>query len=307
MQVKIPDLPYSPGELEAAVRSRSKESGELKPGTEARIVWADRETKKPTPVSLVYLHGFSASHGEGAPVHEDTARRYGLNLYLARLSGHGLTDPALFDELTAEDLLESAAFAFAVGQRIGRKVILMGTSTGASLSLYLASAVDKTELHGLILYSPLVDFYGIKSWLLTNRWGRTLLSLVPGKRYEIRSTVGDPEEKTIWYTRYRMASVLALGELIERIMTPRTFSGITAPTFVGYYYQNRDHHDDVVSVPAIHRMYEQISTPVGQKIIENFPGAGSHVICSPLLSKTVNSVKQKTFEFSEKILGLNPL
>lgn len=306
MNVSFPRLPSSLENLEESIL-REERKHKLKAGTEARIIWADPKKKESTPYSLVYLHGFSASQGEGYPVHVDFARRYGINLYLSRLARHGLDTPDAFKDLTPQDLVDSAARAVAIGQRLGRKVIMMGTSTGASLALYLASKTGKEFLHGLILYSPLVDFYGPVSLLLGNRWGRSLLRIFPGKKFQRKSKIGHPDEAEVWYMSYRLEGVLTLGKLIEDTMTRETFSNVSIPAFVGYYYKNRENQDKIVSVSGILRMYEQLSTQSGQKKLVNFPDAGTHVICSSMLCRELNTVKFKTFEFSENILHLKPL
>ena len=49
-----------------------KATHRLKPDNEARIVWADSSRQK-TAYAIVYLHGFSASLGEGDPTDTDIA------------------------------------------------------------------------------------------------------------------------------------------------------------------------------------------------------------------------------------------
>jgi len=61
----------------------------LKPDNQARIVWDDTSHQM-TEYAIVYLHGFSASQMEGNPVHRDIAKKFGCNLYLSRLSDHGI-------------------------------------------------------------------------------------------------------------------------------------------------------------------------------------------------------------------------
>lgn len=307
MELEFPDLPDDPELLERQISDRENAVKDLKPETRARIIWADPENKAPTRYSLVYLHGFTASQGEGFPVHVDFAKRYGLNLYLSRLKGHGIDDPDAFKGLTPQHLIDSAVEAVSTGRKLGNKVILMGTSTGASLALYLASKIKEDDLHGLILYSPLIDFYGIKSLLLSNKWSRSILKIVPGKQYVVNFKIGHPDEKKIWYTSYRLEGALALGKLIEETMTTKIFAKITQPVFTGYYYRNEKQQDTVVSVSGIKKMYDNLGTGSNYKKIANFPKANTHVICNFLLSKSVNDVKQQTFRFSEKILGLNPL
>jgi len=125
----------------------------IKPGNEAKIIWANDSVHAPTEYVLLYLHGFSASRREGFPVNEDFPKRYGCNAYLARLASHGLdTDNPLID-MTPFRLYESAKQALAIARQLGQKVIIMGTSTGGTLALKLAA--DFPEMvNGLILYSP---------------------------------------------------------------------------------------------------------------------------------------------------------
>src|ERR1044071_8791308 len=75
----LPEVPQTAAELEqyiAANEARHK----LRPDNEARIIWFDSSRRK-TPYSVVYLHGFSASQEEGDPVHVNFAKTFGCNLY----------------------------------------------------------------------------------------------------------------------------------------------------------------------------------------------------------------------------------
>lgn len=119
----------------------------IKPNNEARIVWANDSAKQKTEYAIVYLHGFSASQEEGNPVHRNIAKQFGCNLYLSRLSQHGIDTVDALVNLTAENLWESAKQAYAIGKQLGNKVILMGTSTGGSLALQLAASYP--EIKGL--------------------------------------------------------------------------------------------------------------------------------------------------------------
>lgn len=307
MKIEFPILPDNPEELERFIIARENTVGQIKPDNQARIVWADPENKNCTPVSVVYLHGFTASQGEGYPLHLDFAKRYGLNLYLSRLEGHGLEHPDAFSGLTAQHFVDSAVRALAAGTKLGSNVILMGTSTGASLALYLASKIEEKYLRGLILYSPLVQFYGVRSWWLSNSWARSILNMVPGGGYEVKTKIGHPDQQKVWYHRYRLKGALALGTLIEKTMTAETFARVSLPAFVGYYYKNRKKQDRTVSVSAIKKMYHSLGTEPAKKKLVNFPEAGTHVICNSLLSNSVDEVKEETFKFSENSLSLNPL
>ena len=123
----LPDLEKplpSPPDLEQRI-AQSESRQPVKPHNEARIVWHNAENPQKTPYAVVYLHGFSASQKEGEPTHLQFAKRYGCNLYLSRLYGHGLDKPEQFKDLTADKLLQSAMEAVNIGRMMGDKVILM--------------------------------------------------------------------------------------------------------------------------------------------------------------------------------------
>ncbi len=70
------NLPSSPADLEKQITDSEKSIKGIKPGNEARIIWADTVKKEKTKVSILYLHGFSGSQAEGDPVHTTLAKKY---------------------------------------------------------------------------------------------------------------------------------------------------------------------------------------------------------------------------------------
>jgi pimeloyl-ACP methyl ester carboxylesterase len=130
----LPAVPSIHAGLEKYVVAQEA-AHKLKPNNEARIVWANDSAKQKTEYAIVYLHGFSASQEEGNPVHRDIARQFGCNLYLSRLSQHGIDTADALINMTADNLWESAKQAYAIGKQLGNKVILMGTSTGGSIGI----------------------------------------------------------------------------------------------------------------------------------------------------------------------------
>lgn len=297
----IKNLPDELRALEGWLKQREDSVPNLKKSARASIVWASPERKKPTDFALVYLHGFKASHPEGDPIHKEIAGHFGWNLFLSRLEEHGLDlDKPLLD-LKPGSLERSAEEALAIGKKLGKKIILMGTSTGGSLSLYLASQSQlNSNIVALVLYSPLIKFYSYNHLLLGNRTGRTLLKMIPGRHYMVKSEQAiSPKEKEIWYDSYAMQGALTLGKFVQETMTSSLFHNVRIPTFTGYYYRNKKRQDKVVSVKAINYMYEHLGTPKPQKILKNYPKAGTHVISSGLLSKSIEELKNDTVQFLE--------
>ncbi|GAB4399784.1 MAG: hypothetical protein OHK0053_20560 [Microscillaceae bacterium] len=305
LDTELPQVKKSPLAWEQYLQNRERHIATLRPDNEARIVWADSTQKQISEYSLVYLHGFSASQGEGFPLHRQTAQRFGCNLVLARLDQHGRDDPDAFAQISPASLLASAKEALHIGRQVGRKVILMCTSTGATLGLYLASG-KHPEIAALILYAPLVDFYSPALILLDKPWGLQIAQMVAGSAYFIRENA-PPKIRQYWNTQYRLEAAVALKSLVAATMHRRTFAKVKVPVFMGYYYRNEEFQDKTVSVAAARRMFAQLGTAPKQKQEVAFPEAGHHVICSEYTSRDLPGVRQATFHFLEKIAGLVPV
>jgi pimeloyl-ACP methyl ester carboxylesterase len=272
----------------------------LKPNNESRIEWYN-DSISVTEYAIVYIHGFSASSQEGHPVHRAFAQRYGCNLYLPRLFGHGLDTTEPLINLTPENYLQSAKEAIAVGKKIGKKVILMCTSTGGTLGIYLAA--HDPEIAALICYSPNIDIFDQNSHFLTKPWGLQLVRLLAGSNY--REYEAAAEFKKYWQTKYRIEALVALRSLIDYTMTKETFALVKQPVFVGAYYKSDANQDSVVSVEAMRQMMPLLGTPDAQKQMVEFP-VGSHVLANPLRNPDVELVKLASLQFAEEVLGIAP-
>lgn len=268
-------------------------SHKIKSNNQASVVWAD-SAKQMTEYAIVYLPGFSASQMEGDPVHKQIAKKFNCNLYLARLAEHGIDTTEEMINLTAEKYWESAKQAYAIGKQLGKKVIIMSTSTGGTLSLQLAAAYP--EIAGLIMYSPNIAVNNPAAPLLNNPWGLQIGRLVMKGNY-VNVAYTDSAYPKYWNTHYRIEAVVALQNLVEATMTSETFSKVKQPTLVLYYYKNEKEQDHVVKVSAIQNMFASISTPASLKVLKAMPNTGNHVLASPILSKDVQGVEKETVQF----------
>jgi esterase/lipase len=270
----------------------------IKPNNQAKIIWAD-SSKTQTEFAIVYLHGFSASQMEGDPVHQNIAKQFHCNLYLARLAEHGIDTTEDLMNLTAEKYWESAKMAYAIGKQIGKKVILMGTSTGGTLALQLAATYP--EIAGLILYSPNIEVFNPSAPLLDNPWGLQIGRAVLKSNY-VDIKYKDSAYPKYWNTHYRIEAVVNLQNLLEATMTEATFKKIHQPTLALYYYKDEARQDNVVKVSAIQKMMQQIATPANLKMEMAMPNTGNHVIASPIVSNDIVSVEKATAKFMKDII-----
>jgi pimeloyl-ACP methyl ester carboxylesterase len=275
----------------------------LKPGNEAEIVWANDSLQQQTNYSIVYLHGFSASKEEGAPVHKNIAKEFGCNLYLSRLADHGLDTSEPLLNFTAEKNWQSAKEALAIGKKLGHKVILMGTSTGASNALQLAAAYPDS-VYALILLSPNIAINDPLAWVANNHWGLQIGRLAMHGKY-VTAKDQRPIYKQYWYSHYRLEAVAALQEMLETSMTDKTFKNVKQPTLLLYYFKDEQHQDPVVKVSAMLKMFDELGS--AQKEKKAMPNTEDHVLGSYIKSKDVAGVQKEIEQFMTGVLGIKPI
>lgn len=300
---QLPAIPTTAIALEKYIAT-SESIHKIKPNNEARIIWANDSLKQKTKYAIVYLHGFSASQEEGNPVHRSIAKEFGCNLFLARLSQHGIDTADALINMTADNLWESAKEAFAIGKQLGDTVLLMGTSTGGTLAIMLAAAYPETG--GLILYSPNIAIKDPTAWLLNNPWGLQIARLVKGSNYNTTEK-NFPAYNNNWNHIYRLESAVQLQEMLETSMLTSTFKKVTQPTLVLYYFKDEQHQDPVVKVSAMKNMFEMISTSKEKKRMIPIPNAGGHVLASSIISNDIITVKLQTSLFLKEIVHLNSI
>ena len=169
-------------DVETYLKTSEAKWGDVRPGAEKQIVWADPATKAKTPYALVYLHGFSASAGEVRPLPDLVAKELGANLFFTRFAGHGRGNEAM-GEATVNDWVNDYAEAIAIGEKLGDKVILMSTSTGGSVATWGLANSDLTKnVAASIFISPNYGVQGFGASLLNGPWSKQLAELLIGKR-----------------------------------------------------------------------------------------------------------------------------
>ncbi len=296
----LPTVPTELIALENYIKDNEAKH-KLKPDNEARVIWLNDSSKSMTDYAIVYLHGFSASQEEGDPLHYEFAQKFGCNLFLSRLDAHGIdtTEPLL--SFTANGVWNSAKEAYAIGKQLGKKVILMSTSTGGTLALKLAA--EYPDIAGLILLSPNIAINDSKAWLLNNHWGLQIAKIVAGKYRKVPDTTAIYAQ--YWNNKYRTESIVQLEELLESTMKHSTFEKVKQPVLLLYYYKDEENQDPVVKVSAMKRMFNQLGTPDSLKRQVAIPNAGNHVIGSYIKSKDIQTVINETEKFASEILHMN--
>ena len=292
-----PAVPQDPQQLEAALKLRESQH-RLRPENEARIIWADSNHQK-TPYSLLYLHGFSASHREGYPLNVQLADTLGANLYLSRLAGHGLDTSEQLATFSAEQAWQDAKKALAAANRLGQKVIILSTSTGGTLALKLAATFPE-KVHALINLSPNIAIADPSAKLLDGPWGKEIAERVIGEKRYVNQDSN--RAYRYWDSLYTVNALVELQRLLSATMTEETFAKINCPVLSLYYYKNEAEHDKVVAIERIPEMHQALGTPDSLHYFRALATPGNHVLASPVKSNDPQAVKAAVLEFCKKTL-----
>lgn len=293
----LPVIPVGTGELEAYVKGLEARLP-VKPDNESMILWGD-SIGVPTEYVLLYLHGFSASRYEGYPITHDFVKEFGVNAYLPRLAAHGLRTEEPLLEMTPDSLYASAKEALAIACRLGKKVIIMGTSTGGTLGLMLAADFPQ-QVSGLILYSPNIQIKQKSAALLSGPWGLWIGRLAFGGKYRLTQDAPGSKVCHYWNCKYRVEATVYLQQLLDARMNAEEFARVKVPVLLAYYYKDKDHQDQTIEVKAALRMFRELGTPDAEKEKVALPEAGSHVIGCELTSGAIPELREKTFAFARR-------
>lgn len=299
-----PTVPAAFSELEAYVWAKEDTVLGLKPNNQARIIWADSIAKNKTPYSILYVHGFGASPMEGDPVHKKLAEYFGANLYLCRLPEHGIKRDNAFEYLDATKLVNGAREAYMISRQLGDSVIVVGTSMGGALSLILAA--ERPEIKSLLLYSPCIEVYGNRLDPFFQPWTKTLMRLTMTNSKGVQEVHREGDVAKYWSEEYHINAYSSLAVLLKSKMDKKTFEKVRQPLFMAYYYKDEENQDNVVSVPAMLEMYNNVSTPDDLKRKKAFPDADDHVITSRIKTEAWEDVLEESKKFLEQVVGILP-
>jgi pimeloyl-ACP methyl ester carboxylesterase len=274
--------PEVPEDVEGWLSARESSVVGVRGGDEKGIVWADPDARDVKPLSLVYLHGFSADRHEIEPVLTELAADVGANVFFTRLRGHG-RDGAAMAEATVEAWLDDTAEALAVGRRIGERVVLLGTSTGATLATWAAVRPEAADrLAGLVLISPNYQPKDRSSRVLLFPWGGVLARLVVGEQRCF--TPENEAQARHWTTCYPTEALETMMALVEHVRT-MDVSPVRVPTLVLYSPQ-----DQVVEPLETERVLERMTAVDAEvRIVRATSDPSRHVLAGDIVSPASNA------------------
>ncbi len=263
----------------------------IRAGERKAVVWADPASRGQTPLAVVYLHGFSADRHEIEPLVSDLARDLGANAYFARLSGHGQDGEAM-GEAAVEDWLADVVEAVAIGEAIGERVVLVGTSTGGTLALWAAARPEAAgRIAGLVLVSPNLGVRDPAAGLLTWPWGGWAARLVLGPE---RCFEPENEAQALhWTVCYPTRALLPMAGLVAHVQS-MDLSALRTPTLVIYSPLDR-----VVDAQQTERPLARLGGSGPEwLVVEDDGDPAHHVVAGDIMSPaTTDEVREGVLAF----------
>lgn len=264
-----------PEDLDRYLAKSESRFDDIVPGTDKTIFWANGNKDK-TPFSVVYLHGFSATRQETAPLSDIIAQKLGANLFYTRFSGHGRTAEAMLDG-SVNAWLNDAVEALEIGERIGEKVIIIGTSTGGTIATWLAARPAAKKVAAFILISPNFGPASKMSNILLWPWGGDIAELIIGKERSFKPN--NARHEKYWTCRYPTQALLPMMGMV-RLAKSVDLAGIKTPFLVIYS------PDDKVVDPAQTELTFKKAVSTKKQLIA-FTGSSDpdqHVLAGDILS-----------------------
>ena len=291
------NIPNEPAAITSFLQAKEAQNGNLKPDNEGQIIYADSANPQKTKTVVLYIHGFSASPMEGNPLHKAIAKSLHANLVLARIEDHGeFPTDSTMAKASADKFYQSVENYYALAKKLGDEVIVLGTSLGGAMSLVLAT--KHPEIKALMLYGPCIAIKDPTAPLVDNPWGLQLARAVMRSDFRDIPSVSSGH-KNYWSLHYRLEGIVAIQNFLTHEMTDETFEKVKVPVFLGYYYQDETHQDNVVSVQAMRDMFPKLGSKIKKE--EAFPLSGYHVITSDILGKRVDLPIQASLDFIHKL------
>lgn len=272
-------------ELARNIEQDERRATAIKPDNQARIVFHGEAPHRRLPVSVVYLHGFTASQAEGAPAHREIADAAGAHLFLNRLSDHGSDAPDAMAGASPERWREEARRALDTGLLLGERVLLVGTSMGASLALDLA-ANRPDVVAGVVAWSP-----GIRVHDPAQLRAAVML----------QGAVAPPGERSAFQRRYWSSMVhtdayRAIARLFIERMRPEILQDVVCPVFFGMWDGGEGDRDTLTSVSAMRHALGWLGTVASRRRLVAYDHA-AHVLASPERSPAADRVLADSLAF----------
>ena len=264
-------------DVDAYLAMREGQFDDIINGVEKQVIWAGEANVK-TPLSIIYLHGFTASSKEIRPVPDRVAAALGANLFFTRFAGHGRQPSAMADANVGR-WMDDVGEAIKIGNQIGETVIIMATSTGGTLAA--AAALDKAvmeNIRGIIFISPNFAVNNPAANLLNWPFARQWVPLLVGA--EQQGNARNDLHARYWMMTYPTSALMPMAAIVAAV-DRESYDDVEIPAL--FYYSLQDQ----VVVPEKTAAFARSWGGLSKTIIANLTDEDdkfSHIIAGDIVS-----------------------
>ncbi|MDT8991476.1 YqiA/YcfP family alpha/beta fold hydrolase [Curvibacter sp. APW13] len=270
--------PADPAQLDAWLQQGEKAFADMKPSNAKGITWATKPGER-TPWAIVYLHGFSASRLETAPLADVLAQALGANVFHARLTGHGLASVEAMGQASVQDWLADTVEAIQIGKTLGDKVLVLGVSTGATLATWAATTPLAKDIAAMAFVSPNFGPKDKRADMVNGPWGMQIALAMEGP---VRGwTPENAAEANAWSTKHATRAVFPMMALVKHVRESK-LETVKTPVLMLY-----SEKDEVVDPQETKTAFARIGSPVKSlQAVDYSTSASQHVLASGIKAPT---------------------
>ena len=282
-------------DLDQYLKNKEHQFSDLKKDVQKRIIWSGKKNIK-TNISIVYIHGFSASSEEVRPLPDLIAKDIKANIFYTRLTGHGRSSSAM-GLASISNWVNDLHEAIEIGSMIGQQVILISTSTGGTLSAI--SALNNSfskKILGYIFISPNFginhQFADLISWPYSEYW----LHLIIGKTRNIKPR--NHLDQKFWTLSYPTKALIPMARLVKKIKK-QDFTKVKNPAL--FYFSMEDKIVEPKRTVEFIKNWGGKSKTINVKM-SKFDDKYSHVVAGNILSpKQTQFARKKMVEWIKSL------
>lgn len=210
-----------PDDLDEYLRTEEAKTKNIRRNQQKEIIWA-HEDKRVTELAIVYLHVFTVSRREISPICENLAFTHGANLYFTRYKGHGIRGKRALRGVFLTQWLRDTEEALEIGRRIGKNVLIVSTSNGATLfsQTVLGHSIfpqnrppPHDEIIGVVQISPNYRLNYKGSWLMNRPVARLIAPFV-FRGFFANSKPESKAHARFWTLRYPVHSIYEMAAAV---------------------------------------------------------------------------------------------
>ena len=203
-------------------------------------------------------------------------------------------------EASVNAWLNDTEEAMQIGQRLGERVLVVATSTGATLATWLATQPHSDKVLAYALISPNFAPKDPAAQVLTWPWAKHFVPLLLGPEHQWQPR--NAEQARYWNHRYPVQALLPMMGLVEYVRE-LPLESIQAPLLVIYSPE-----DKVVSPAATEQAFARFGSPHKQLLaLADTQDDSHHVLAGRVLSpRDTPRVEAAILAFVKPLLGAQP-